>query len=251
MKSLFFASSIASVLALVGCGSPNSQGTTQVSNSTTPAVQNDAGSNANNPPTRNMVNENVVAVSGPSESVVQFLDAIRAGNDEVSNGLLSDEAKRSVAAANLELSPPGSPQAKYQVGETRFMDAEQDTALVETIWSEPNELNELVTMDVVWAVRLENTNWRITGMVVDMGAENPPEVIDFENLPGSQPERVASLPNAGQNPGMAPPTQNFSSSGGTDSSGFGPAMGSQNIPAQNQNVPPQGPSGMQPPPNYR
>jgi hypothetical protein len=156
---------------------------------------------------------NETVITPPAEVVAQFLDSLRRGDEVTTAQLLTVQAREEVKKHNLEVAPPGSPTATFQIGETREVEA--DRALVESIWTEPAvEGQEAIKTGVVFDVRKEQNGWRLAGMVIDMGANSEAIVVDFENMSGlleptgqQAPAQVATqtqTPAATNNPQAAP-----------------------------------------------
>lgn len=155
---------------LVGCGS-----------SSTPTAETIPEPSATAAPTPAPVETavNTTTVSGsPADVVSQFLDEIRrGGEDSRANELLTARAKSELARIGQSVQPIGSPDAGFEV--TRFESVPDDpnSALVHSIWSEPGHSQ----IQVVWAVHREPVGWRISGLAMELSADQPPMVIDFEN----------------------------------------------------------------------
>ncbi len=131
-------------------------------------------------------------ITPPAEVVAQFLDCLRRGDEVTTEQLLTKLAREEVAKHDLEVAPPGSPSATFQIGETR--EVENGRALVESMWTEPStDGKDPTKTGVVFDVRLEAGGWRLAGMVIDMGADSEAIIVDFENMSGLlQPPADAS-----------------------------------------------------------
>jgi hypothetical protein len=137
-------------------------------------------------------------ITPPAEVVAQFLDCLRRGDEVTTEQLLTKVAREEVAKHELEVAPPGSPTATFQIGETR--EVETGRALVESMWTEPSaDGKEPTKTGVVFDVRLEEGGWRLAGMVIDMGANSEAIIVDFENISGL----LQAPPN--ENPQATPP----------------------------------------------
>ncbi len=165
------------LVAAVGCskssdGAVASGSSTIVQSNTVPLAEQLNAAPSNQP-----------TMSPPAEIVAQFLDSLRRGDEVLTAQLMTTAARAEVARHNLAVSPPGSPQASFQIGETREIEAGR--ALVESVWTEPsNGTDPVMRTEVLFDVRLEQHGWRLAGMVIDMGAEQEPIIVDFENLSG-------------------------------------------------------------------
>jgi hypothetical protein len=124
-----------------------------------------------------------------AEVVAQFLESVKKGDRDRVAGLLTDLAIESLDKAGIEVAPPGSPQATFELGETRYTDTDKDAAYVELAWTEPAEQGGVpVRSEALFALRKEPNGWRIAGMVLDNGPNQPPEIIDFENIAALAPQ---------------------------------------------------------------
>ena len=183
-RHLFLLFAIGTLAASVGCGS---QGTT--------------GSTAGGP----------VPSEPVGRVVYEFLEAVRCGDTEVSSKCLTPLALQRTNEMDLNFSPPGSPTAQFHVGAVEMIDAEK--AVVECVWTDQDADGVPRDEKITWALKLNAGEWRISGMAADMGSEQPPVVMDFEN-PGQLPSRSstpAAQPQLGETPLQAaqPPQDPF------------------------------------------
>lgn len=152
-----------------------------------------------------------------AEAVVShFLDRIRRGGENHNAmALLTDRAQSELKRIDQVVQPIGSPDARFEVTRSTPMpidvnaDGQAVTGrLVHCIWTEPavaaegdQAATEPQTYQVVWSVILQPDGWKISGLVLEMNAEEPPMVLDFENgeqmakILGSEPdEQTATSP---------------------------------------------------------
>ena len=135
-----------------------------------------------------------------AQTVYQFLDAVRRGNSDGEAGrMLTPLALKHITERNENITPPGSPTARFQIG--RVAKSKEGTAIVEALWSDIDADGKPYEEPMICALRLCDGQWRIYGMAEDLGPNRPPMVMDFENLDASAP---AAPP--GGNPAAAPPT---------------------------------------------
>ena len=144
------------------------------------------------------------AASAPSDPVArvvyEFLEAVRVGDTESSSARLTPLALQRTNELDLNFSPPGSPTARFQVNAVEMIDAEK--AVVECVWTDEDADGKPRDEKITWALKLNAGQWRISGMAADMGPDQPPVVMDFEN-----PGQLASRFNAGQVPQTETPLQ--------------------------------------------
>lgn len=108
-----------------------------------------------------------------------FLDAIRRGDNAAANALLTPLALQRTTELDLNFSPPGSPTATFAVGEVELV--EEDKAVVQCRWADRDADGNLNEEQILWALRLADGQWRISGMAAEIGPDQPDVVIDFEN----------------------------------------------------------------------
>jgi hypothetical protein len=140
--------------------------------------------------------------SDPAARVVyQFLDAVRRGNsDGAASQMLTPLALQHITQRNMNISPPGSATARFQIGRVAQLDG--DRAIVESLWTDVDADGKPYEEPIVCALRLCDGQWRIYGMAEDRGPNQPPMVMDFENLETVAPRKPQTAPGAG--PAAAP-----------------------------------------------
>lgn len=183
-RHIFLLFAMGTLAVSVGCGS-----------------QDTPGSTAGGPVPRDPVGRVVYA----------FLEAVRCGDTETSSSQLTPLALERTNELDLNFSPPGSPTAQFRVGAVEMIDAEK--AVVECTWTDQDADGVPRDEKITWALKLNAGAWRISGMAADIGPEQPPVVMDFEN-PGQLPSRSntpAAQPQRGDTPLQAaqPPQDPF------------------------------------------
>jgi len=151
-----------------------------------------------------------------------FSDSIRRGDKETTIKLITLAARKEIQRRGMTIDPPGSPEASYKIGEVKFLDEDKDAAYVESVWIEPGvDGQPSQQTEVVWAVNKEPEGWRISGLAIDMGPNEQPTLVDFENLdmgvvdaPSNSPSdkvagaTAAPASNGFQAPGNVAPSTN-------------------------------------------
>lgn len=122
----------------------------------------------------------VANTSKPDEVVTAFLDALRDGNEQVAEALLTTIARRETKEHDLNVQPPGSPSARYEIGEVKHV---QGGVHVNSTWSESEESGEQLTYEIVWVLRQEPIGWRVAGMATAVNPTKPPIYLNFEDVP--------------------------------------------------------------------
>ena len=111
--------------------------------------------------------------------VQKFLNAVRLGNTEVASNLLTPLALKRTNELDLNISPPGSSTAKFSVGELEMIDAQR--AIVRSTWTDLDADGKPSSEQITWALKQSDGIWRISGMAAEVGENQPPVVVDFEN----------------------------------------------------------------------
>lgn len=121
-------------------------------------------------------------VASPTDVVSQFLDEIRrGGEDSNANELLTTRARAELQRIGQAIQPIGSPDARFLVTRAEKVPGEDASALVHSIWTEPNSDGTKTDFQVVWAMQNENSQWRISGLAMELEPGADPMIIDFEN----------------------------------------------------------------------
>ena len=117
--------------------------------------------------------------SDPAERVVfEFLDALRKGKTDVANSNLTPMALKLLQKNDSCIVMPASDTAQFRVGKVEQHDSERAT--VDAVWSDLDVDGNRVDEVMLWALRLVEGRWRVSGMVADPNSENP-VICDFEN----------------------------------------------------------------------
>lgn len=122
--------------------------------------------------------QQAAAKPGPDAAIREFLEAVRTGDDVKAAGMLSQKAVDETTKAEMVVAPPGSPTAKFEVGEVEFV---QDGAHVASRWTDLDETGQPRTDEIVWVLRDTAEGWRIVGMATVLIEELGPTFLDFEN----------------------------------------------------------------------
>jgi hypothetical protein len=114
----------------------------------------------------------------PTDVVSQFLDEVRrGGEDSRANDLLTERARVELSRIGQSIQPIGSPDARFVVTRAESVPGDDSSALVHSLWSEPDGSE----IQVVWAVQQEPVGWRISGLAMELEPNQAPVVMDFEN----------------------------------------------------------------------
>ncbi len=171
---------VALLVTIVGCSS-------QTATPTVKPVEKSQASTATQQPL--VTGKSVNSVTPASEIVTLFLESLKKGDAVQTGNLLTAAAKEEIERRGLAIAPLGSPESTFRIGRTQYSDNDQDAAYVESEWIEPSDGGQAVGWDVVFTVHLEEQSWKISGMAIDMGEDQPPAIVDFENMAGMVPEK--------------------------------------------------------------
>lgn len=132
--------------------------------------------------------------------VQDFLEAVRLGNTEAASKLLTPLALQRTRELDLNISPPGSATAKFSVGELEMIDPQR--AIVRSVWTDLDADGKPSSEKITWALKQTGGHWQISGMAADVGENQPPVVVDFEN-PGELAGSNSAPPTAEKTPRQA------------------------------------------------
>lgn len=118
----------------------------------------------------------------PDQTVQNFLEAVRTGNDAQASAMMSPVARQKIAEKNLVVAPPGTATAKFSVSKVEYITPEKDGAHVWSTWTDVADDQGHTRSDVIiWVLRGESEGWRIVGMVTKVYPDQPPLVLNFED----------------------------------------------------------------------
>ena len=122
----------------------------------------------------------VADTSKPEAVVAAFLDALRDGDNEAAEALLTTIARRETQEHELIVQPPGSPSAQYEIGEVKQV---QGGVHVNSNWIENEPSGEQFVYEIVWVLRQEPIGWRVAGMATAVNPAKPAVYLNFEDVP--------------------------------------------------------------------
>ncbi len=163
------------------------------------------------------------AAEGPKAALGQFLNAVKAGDDEGAAAMLTSLARQKTSEMGLNVAPPGSDTATFKVSQVEMKG--DSGAYVACNWTETDAQGNQSTDEVVWVMSREEAGWRIAGMVAkvfpDLEAivfnfEDPEDMIRKQEMAQHEMERRAaeaagvltadSPSNGGRDAAKTPPT---------------------------------------------
>ncbi|QGJ71636.1 Hypothetical protein PBC10988_33430 [Planctomycetales bacterium 10988] len=153
-------------LGIIGCGDASKTPTPETQSAEKPTESNEAASDS-------------MVMKTPVDAVQKFLTAVKGGDNALADQLLTPVARQKIEEHNLYVAPPGTPTAKFQVGEFEVKD---DGAQVYSTWTDVDEYGEEHTDKLVWILRDEdNIGWRIAGVATTVIEGRPPLILNFED----------------------------------------------------------------------
>ncbi len=114
-------------------------------------------------------------------AVVEFLEAIKRGDDTAASGMLTKVARAKTQELGLAVAPPVNPTARYQVKECENVGESGDLVHVGTVWSDKDEEGQESSENIIWVVRLDPEGWRVVGMAMNVFDDMPPLLLNFED----------------------------------------------------------------------
>jgi hypothetical protein len=141
--------------------------------------------------------------SDPIAKVVyEFLDAVRQGDTNAAGQRLTPLALKRTSEQDLVFAPPGSATASFKVGDVEMIETEK--AVVDSVWTDLDADGKPHDEPTLWALKLTDGQWRISGMMAEMGPGQMPVPIDFEN-PESMAAPKAADPSTLASPNATSP----------------------------------------------
>ncbi len=155
-----------------GCGKPANP-------SSDNAVASSSESHVNSPLTHTTKGAlETLNTDTPEAAVGKFLEAIRAGNDQVAETMFTDLARERIKELDLQVAPRGSDTAKYEIGKAELLG--DDGARVPCKWSDIDSEGNTRVDEMTWMLRKQPEGWRVAGMAAVVLEGEDPLLLDFE-----------------------------------------------------------------------
>ncbi|MGH7139647.1 MAG: hypothetical protein ACREHD_28235 [Pirellulales bacterium] len=117
-----------------------------------------------------------------AQVVRDFLQAIKSGDETVSNDLLTPLARQKTAELDMAVAPMGSESARFEVGAVELpQEGEGELAHVASTWTDIDDDGREHTDEILWVLRREDEGWRIGGMATKVFEDQPALLLDFED----------------------------------------------------------------------
>lgn len=117
--------------------------------------------------------------SSPDAAVKTFLQAVRGGDDRRAGEMLTQLARRKTREMDLEVAPPGSDTAEFEIGKVEKLG--EAGARVHCDWSDIDSEGNRTSEQIIWVLRKEDAGWRIAGMAPTIFPGEPPLLLNFED----------------------------------------------------------------------
>jgi hypothetical protein len=127
--------------------------------------------------------ENLPAVASatPEEAIQELMTAYKTGDDAKAAALLTEKSRQETERTGKSVSPPGSPNMQFKVGEVEYVNEAKDQAHVGCYISEMGPDGEKFESDVVWLMRKEPKGWRVVGIAMKPFPDLDPVYYNFED----------------------------------------------------------------------
>lgn len=122
------------------------------------------------------------SLPGPEATVSAFLNAIKSGDQDTANAMLTSLAREKTAEQDMGLAPTESETATFAIGDVELPpEGNGKLAHVASKWTDIGDDGQPITDEILWALRREKEGWRIGGMATQVFEDQPPVVLDFED----------------------------------------------------------------------
>jgi ketosteroid isomerase-like protein len=123
-----------------------------------------------------------VASGTPDQAVHEFMMAFKNGDDAKASELLTEKTRQEVERTQYDVSPPGTKDLLFQVGEVQYVSEAKDLAHVACHITDKDSDGEESKSDMVWFLRKEQRGWRIAGVAMKVFPDQPPVLYNFEDM---------------------------------------------------------------------
>ena len=157
------------LIGLVGCSGKSTEESTTADESGTAKADDGHG----------VATATEIVLESPQQIVTGFLVALKQGDRDVVESLISPIARQEMPKYNLKVEPLGTPDAEFEIGKVEFPENRQGTSYVPCIWKEPTADGSFSSSEVVWVMKQQSDRqWRIAGMAM----EGPNQEVVFFNF---------------------------------------------------------------------
>ena len=120
-----------------------------------------------------MESPQAVAVDSPGQAVSLFLEALRDSDEARTVNLMTSQARKAVDSSDrVSFGLQDTQGIEFQVGENRYLPGKNKRAHVDVCWD---------GTDVVFALREQESGWRIAGFAAPLVPNGRLEYLNFED----------------------------------------------------------------------
>lgn len=120
--------------------------------------------------------------STPDQVVAGLIEAMRSGDKEAKEALLTQKAREETARHNMPVAANAMPNAEYQIAKPKYLERNPNGAHVSCVLSETLQDGSTEEYEIVWVLRKEpEIGWRIAGMAVELLPDTEPQFLNFED----------------------------------------------------------------------
>ncbi len=145
-------------------------------------------------------------VAGVKAATLEFLGALKAGDDTKANQMLTALAQKNLGK---KMTPPASDTARFEIEKVEMIGSLG--ARVTTRWIDIAHNGKPNVTQYLWVFRSESSQWRVAGVGAEVFAGEPPLLLNFEDPQDMERQlnwlaaevarrRAASAPSQAQRP---------------------------------------------------
>ena len=168
---------------LIGCRPQASDSSAETASGNNPAeaiVGTDVGTFARQDLTDGQLPRGITQETPPDQIVAAFLGALQSGDSAVAEALLTRRAYEETRKRDLAVRSLGSPEATFKIGIPEYLGDHKNGAHVNTTWTEV-QAGVVNSYDIVWALRRQDSGWRVAGMGAQLVPGEQVVYLNFED----------------------------------------------------------------------
>ena len=133
----------------------------------------------------------VTRFSHPKETVTEFLQSLKAGDQKRATSMLTVKAQTEMARTEAMIAPQGSQSATYEVTDFLFLGENEEGAHVMSSWTDVESNGESSSHEIVWILRKDQGGWAIAGFATSVFEDQDPLLLNFEDPMDLQQKRAS------------------------------------------------------------
>jgi len=160
-------------------------------------TDSDSAPQANSPRANTPPNDPIALIA------YEFLDAVRASNNDAARARLTPLAVQRMAELGMDFELPMSESAEFSVSKADLF--QTNMAAVDTVWTEIDAQGKTQREDLTVVLKYGNGQWAIMAVLAGIGNGQDPDGIDFEkpDQPLSFSDLTGTLPSNKRTPQQA------------------------------------------------